>query len=91
MDEAEARQKIHDLLLTGDNRLVELLPERLRLKEEIGLSEKRVSEIETEIKAKLDSQALQVIGGGPDRLKEIVARDLKRWAEVIKTAGIQPE
>jgi tripartite-type tricarboxylate transporter receptor subunit TctC len=47
--------------------------------------------VDPEIKAKLDSQALQVIGGSPDRLKEIVARDLKRWADVIKTAGIQPE
>ena len=44
-----------------------------------------------DIRAKLDAQALQVIGGGPDTLKEIVARDLKRWAEVIRTAGIQPE
>jgi len=44
-----------------------------------------------EIKAKLDAQALQVIGGSPDKLKEIVARDIKRWADVIKTAGIQPE
>jgi tripartite-type tricarboxylate transporter receptor subunit TctC len=44
-----------------------------------------------EIKAKLDAQALQVIGGGPDRLKDIVARDVKRWAEVIQAAGIQPE
>jgi tripartite-type tricarboxylate transporter receptor subunit TctC len=47
--------------------------------------------VDPEIKAKLDSQALQVIGGSPDRLKEIVARVLKRWADVIKTAGIQPE
>ena len=44
-----------------------------------------------EIKAKLDAQALQVIGGGPDRLKEIIGRDVKRWAEVIQAAGIQPE
>jgi tripartite-type tricarboxylate transporter receptor subunit TctC len=46
---------------------------------------------EPEIKAKLDAQALQVIGGGPDRLKDIIARDVKRWAEVIKAAGITPE
>jgi tripartite-type tricarboxylate transporter receptor subunit TctC len=44
-----------------------------------------------EIKSKLDAQALQVIGGSPDRLKDIVGKDLKRWAEVIQTAGIQPE
>jgi len=44
-----------------------------------------------EIKSKLDAQALQVIGGGPDRLKDIIARDVKRWAEVIQAAGIQPE
>jgi len=46
---------------------------------------------EPEIKARLDAQALQVIGGGPDRLRDIIASDVKRWAEVIKTAGIQPE
>lgn len=46
---------------------------------------------EPEIRAKLDAQALQVIGGGPDRLKDIIARDVKRWAEVIKAAGITPE
>ncbi|RWP05080.1 YqaJ viral recombinase family protein [Mesorhizobium sp.] len=39
--------------LSADNRLGTLLPERSRLKEEIGAAEKRVSEIETEIKSKL--------------------------------------
>jgi tripartite-type tricarboxylate transporter receptor subunit TctC len=47
--------------------------------------------VDPEIKAKLDSQALQIIGGPPEKLKEIVAKDLERWATVIKTAGIQPE
>lgn len=44
-----------------------------------------------EIRAKLDAQALTIIGGPPDRLKDIIARDLVRWAGVIKAAGISPE
>jgi tripartite-type tricarboxylate transporter receptor subunit TctC len=43
------------------------------------------------VRAKLDAQALQIIGGPPERLKDMISRDLVRWAEVIKAAGIQPE
>lgn len=43
------------------------------------------------VKAKLDAQALQIIGGPPDRLQKIVADDVVRWAQVIKSAGITPE
>jgi len=46
---------------------------------------------EPEIKAKLDAQALQIIGGPPEKLKQIIATDVTRWAGVIKAAGIQPE
>jgi tripartite-type tricarboxylate transporter receptor subunit TctC len=43
------------------------------------------------VRAKLDAQALQVIGGPPERLQKIIATDLVRWAGVIKSAGITPE
>jgi ATP-dependent DNA helicase RecG len=37
------------------------------------------------------AQDLHIIGGPPERLKDMISRDLVRWAEVIKAAGIQPE
>lgn len=43
------------------------------------------------VRAKLDAQALQIIAGPPERLRVMIAQDLKRWAQVIKAAGIQPE
>lgn len=43
------------------------------------------------MKAKLDAQALQFIGGAPERLQKIVAADVVRWAQVIKAAGIKRE
>ncbi|MDP2358788.1 MAG: tripartite tricarboxylate transporter substrate-binding protein [Beijerinckiaceae bacterium] len=43
------------------------------------------------VRAKLDAQAIQVIGGPPERLQKIIANDLVRWAGVIKAAGIRPE
>lgn len=43
------------------------------------------------VKAKLDAQALQIIGGPPERLQKIIATDVVRWAAVIKAAGITPE
>ena len=43
------------------------------------------------VKAKMDAQALQIIGGSPERLQTIIANDIVRWAAVIKAAGITPE
>ena len=43
------------------------------------------------VRAKFNAQALQVIGGPPERLQKIIASDLVRWAGVIKAAGIIPE
>ncbi|MDO9439538.1 MAG: tripartite tricarboxylate transporter substrate binding protein [Beijerinckiaceae bacterium] len=44
-----------------------------------------------DIKARLDAQALQAIGGPPERLKEMIVRDQARWAQVLQTAGVVPE
>lgn len=44
-----------------------------------------------DIQARLESQALQVIGGPPEHLRDIISADLIRWSSVIKAANIKPE
>lgn len=44
-----------------------------------------------QIKARLDAQALEAIGGTPERLKEMISRDQARWAQVLQRAGVVPE
>ncbi len=39
----------------------------------------------------LDKQGLQAEGGKPDRLAKLIARDLPRWAKVVKDAKISAE
>jgi hypothetical protein len=47
MDEAEARQKIHDLLITGDNRLKQgVSPEKIRQSYEQALAVAREAGLE---------------------------------------------
>jgi len=41
-----------------------------------------------EVTEKLAQQGLTVIGGPPERLAELIAKDLTKWGEVIKAAGI---
>jgi tripartite-type tricarboxylate transporter receptor subunit TctC len=43
------------------------------------------------VKEALERQGLIAIGGPPDRLRELVAKDLARWAKVVKEAGITAE
>lgn len=43
------------------------------------------------VKEALDKQGLVAIGGGPERLRDLLARDLARWAKVVKDAGITAE
>lgn len=54
---------------------------------------KSINEIlaDPEVKKRLDAQALQIIGGPPDKLRDMIATDSKRWAGVIEKAGIKPE
>ena len=44
-----------------------------------------------EIVAVLAKQGLNVVGGPPDRLRQLLASDLTKWLKVIKDAGISPE
>jgi tripartite-type tricarboxylate transporter receptor subunit TctC len=41
--------------------------------------------------AKLAAQGLTPAGSSPERLQDLIARDLPRWAKVVKEAGITPQ
>jgi tripartite-type tricarboxylate transporter receptor subunit TctC len=43
------------------------------------------------VKEALEKQGLSAIGGAPERLRDLVAKDLARWAKVVKEAGITAE
>jgi tripartite-type tricarboxylate transporter receptor subunit TctC len=43
------------------------------------------------VRAVLDKQGLIAIGGPPERLAELIARDRPRWARVVRDAGIMAE
>jgi tripartite-type tricarboxylate transporter receptor subunit TctC len=43
------------------------------------------------VKEALEKQGLVPIGGAPERLRDLVAKDLTRWAKVVKEAGITAE
>jgi len=43
------------------------------------------------VKAVLDKQGLIALGGPPERLAELIARDRLRWAKVVRDAGITAE
>ena len=52
-----------------------------------------VNEILTapDVKEQLSKQGLVPVGGTPQRLADLIAKDLPRWAKVVKEAGITPE
>jgi hypothetical protein len=39
----------------------------------------------------LQAQGLALAGGGAQELAELTARDLERWAEAVRCAGIRAE
>ena len=43
------------------------------------------------VRAVLDKQGLVAIGGPPERLAELIAKDRLRWTQVVKDAGITSE
>jgi tripartite-type tricarboxylate transporter receptor subunit TctC len=43
------------------------------------------------VRAVLDKQGLIALGGPPEQLAELIARDRLRWAKVVKDAGISSE
>ena len=43
------------------------------------------------VKEALEKQGLVAVGGPPERLRDLVRKDLERWARVVKDAGISAE
>ena len=43
------------------------------------------------VKEALEKQGLAAVGGSPERLRDLLAADLARWARVVKDAGITAE
>jgi hypothetical protein len=39
----------------------------------------------------LEKQGMTAAGGPPQRLADLVARELPRWARVVKAAGIRAD
>jgi tripartite-type tricarboxylate transporter receptor subunit TctC len=44
-----------------------------------------------DVRGKLEDNGFAVIGGPPERLKELMADGIERYGAIIKAAGIQPE
>jgi tripartite-type tricarboxylate transporter receptor subunit TctC len=44
-----------------------------------------------EVKEQFAKQGLVPVGGTPQQLADLIAKDLPRWAKVVKDAGITPE
>ena len=62
-------------------------------KEIIGRYNAAVNEIlaTPRVKESLEKQGLAAVGGAPERLRDLLAADLARWARVVKDAGITAE
>ena len=43
------------------------------------------------VQAALEKQGLTTIGGKPEQLAELIAKDRVRWAKIVKEAGITPD
>jgi len=43
------------------------------------------------VQALLEKQGLTAIGGKPEQLAELIAKDRLRWAKIVKEAGITPD
>lgn len=44
-----------------------------------------------DVKERLAGLGLDPVGGSPQRLRDVVTRDIRKWREVVKTARITPE
>jgi tripartite-type tricarboxylate transporter receptor subunit TctC len=43
------------------------------------------------VQAVLEKQGLTAVGGTPEQLADLIARDRLRWARIVKDAGITPD
>ena len=44
-----------------------------------------------DVKERMAGLGLDPVGGSPQRLRDVVTRDIRKWREVVKTARITPE
>jgi tripartite-type tricarboxylate transporter receptor subunit TctC len=44
-----------------------------------------------EFRARLYAQGVEPVGGSPEEFKDFIAKEDKRWGEVIRTLGIKAE
>ena len=44
-----------------------------------------------DVKERLANDGMVAVGGAPDRVAEVLKRDIGKWQRVVKTAGIKPE
>jgi tripartite-type tricarboxylate transporter receptor subunit TctC len=44
-----------------------------------------------DVKERMSGLGLDPVGGSPQRLREVVTRDIRKWREVVKAARITPE
>jgi tripartite-type tricarboxylate transporter receptor subunit TctC len=51
----------------------------------------QVLELPTVRKAITEAQAAEIIGGSPQQFDAFIKSELKRWPEVVKAAGIEPQ
>jgi tripartite-type tricarboxylate transporter receptor subunit TctC len=51
----------------------------------------QVLELPTVRKAFTEAQAAEIIGGSPQQFDAFIKSELKRWPEVVKAAGIEPQ
>ncbi len=51
----------------------------------------QVLEVPTVRKAITEAQAAEIVGGTPQQFDAFIKSELKRWPEVVKAAGIEPQ
>jgi tripartite-type tricarboxylate transporter receptor subunit TctC len=45
----------------------------------------------SDVKERLAGDGMEPVGGSPERLREVLNRDIAKWQKVVKIAGIKPE
>jgi tripartite-type tricarboxylate transporter receptor subunit TctC len=41
------------------------------------------------VQARMDSIGLDIVGGTPEHLREVLVQDIDKWKRVVKTANIK--
>ena len=43
-----------------------------------------------DVRERMAGDGIEPVGGPPERFRQVLARDIAKWQEVVKTAGIRP-